>query len=285
MRKKKTINNKLFSLYLVVLFLFLTALFIFREQPVYIEINLTLKTPNCDFGEIYFNSGKQISLESKNHIRLNLEKNQNFNQYRFSLPTPVNYFRLDPCEKMQETGIKALEVIYEGKSTFITLRNISQWTCVNCVFEEKDDYLGVKARSTDPIIVTSDFGNEIPMLKVPPSQYREKLFLLATLFLLACPVFIIILWSTNKFIIFEAIFYFLGETILAAFLTLNYFEKIKNWFLPPKIGANKIIGYTHYFGYPTNFDLAIFLVFVVSPIFILGLVKLRKAVARGIKRK
>lgn len=70
----------------------------------------------------------------------------------------------------------------------------------------------------------------------------------------------------------EWLIYFLVTNI--SFLLL--LRKIRSFFSGPPISANKIIGYSQYFGYPYTFETAVFFYFVVSPIIIYFLVCARR---------
>ena len=63
---------------------------------------------------------------------------------------------------------------------------------------------------------------------------------------------------------------FLSEILLVLML----FRKIREKFPITGIGANGIIGYAQYFGYPFYFETLIFLLITISPIIIVFIVTL-----------
>ena len=77
------------------------------------------------------------------------------------------------------------------------------------------------------------------------------------------PIIYIIFKSKNRNIIAKAIAIFMSIAILI-FLT---FKKLRQFFLPPNIPSEKIVGYAQYFGYPFYFD-----TLLVSTLFILPVV-------------
>ena len=51
-------------------------------------------------------------------------------------------------------------------------------------------------------------------------------------------------------------------------LILTFSKTIRNFFLPPKITANKIVGFAQYYGYPFYFDYLFLFIIILAPIII-----------------
>ncbi len=84
------------------------------------------------------------------------------------------------------------------------------------------------------------------------------------------PIIYILLHCKNKKVFITTITLILLE-IAVLFATFRQFRLL---FHPAKITDAKVIGFAHYFGYPFYFDTIIFFLIFLSPIIIVGLLKL-----------
>lgn len=80
--------------------------------------------------------------------------------------------------------------------------------------------------------------------------------------------------TIEKKLLLEVFLY--SFTLLILFLFL--FRIIRNLFLVPKINQSKIIGYTHYTGYPFYADTMLFLMLMSIPLLSCAVALLRKKI-------
>jgi hypothetical protein len=76
------------------------------------------------------------------------------------------------------------------------------------------------------------------------------------------PLFYIVYKASRKIYLLVSILSFGG----ALFTFLIFFRKIRDALPPPIINQTKIIGYTHYFGYPFLLDTVVFFFFIFFPV-------------------
>lgn len=84
------------------------------------------------------------------------------------------------------------------------------------------------------------------------------------------PIIYILLHLKNKKVFITAITLIMLEIIIL-FAT---FRQLRLLFHPAKITDAKVIGFAHYFGYPFYFDTIIFFFIFLSPIIIVGLLRI-----------
>ncbi|OGH06031.1 MAG: hypothetical protein A2W22_03855 [Candidatus Levybacteria bacterium RBG_16_35_11] len=73
----------------------------------------------------------------------------------------------------------------------------------------------------------------------------------------------------------------LPEYILYLFVFLAllvFFKFARNFFPPPEITQQKIVGYAHYYGYPLYFDSILFFYILLCPVFAYLVLILRKKI-------
>lgn len=65
-------------------------------------------------------------------------------------------------------------------------------------------------------------------------------------------------------------------SVVVIFFIMAAFKKIRAVFPPPEITKDKLVGFTHYFGYPIYFDNMIFLLIIFLPVVILFIFSFKK---------
>lgn len=89
-------------------------------------------------------------------------------------------------------------------------------------------------------------------------------FKLSLFFLLSVPVFVILFKSKLR----SFLIIYLASFAPLFFLIALFFRKLRDHLLPPQITDSKIIGYTHFFGYPFYLDNIIFFIIIFYPLLI-----------------
>lgn len=74
----------------------------------------------------------------------------------------------------------------------------------------------------------------------------------------------------RKYILFTLSFLFL---FIISFVLL--FRKLRDALPPTEIGAQKIVGYAQYFGYPLSLDAMIFFLFISVPVIVAIVMKMK----------
>lgn len=276
-RKSNSIKLKQFFysiLGLTILFLLCSLLLYFlqsRKDNSKLKITLPIKAPNCNYAEIFFNSDRKISLETQNYIKIPLDKNLFAKKYSVELPSPIYYFRFDPCDELHKVELGSIEVKYNNNFVSIVPEQIARWNCENCVLNQTADGLEIKALTNDPMLITNSFDMEIQALHIPENNFKFSKFFYIIFFLMFLPIFYVVFLKL-KFLFIEAgIYYF----IILIIIKINI-EKIRNIFPPVRIGVNKVIGFVHFIGYPIMFDSFIFFLIIAIPILVQVMLFIRK---------
>lgn len=97
-----------------------------------------------------------------------------------------------------------------------------------------------------------------------PEIFIKRIFVILLSIMAVLPVVLIVSQIKKKSSLIVAILSF-GITL---FLFGLFFRKVRDSLSPPSISDTKIIGYTHYFGYPFYLDTIVFFFFVFFPILV-----------------
>ncbi len=98
---------------------------------------------------------------------------------------------------------------------------------------------------------------------LPHAIFREILLMITILFIFL-PIFYSIYLSKKRSILLVNLL-LLGLFLIVFVLS---FRNIRDSLPPPKIDETKIVGYTHFFGYPFYLDTVIFFIFILyQPVF------------------
>jgi len=106
---------------------------------------------------------------------------------------------------------------------------------------------------------------------LPPGLFRIA-FIILLLIIASVPFLIPLFRSKNRRLFFINIF----VLAILLFLLVLFFRTLRDALPPPQILQNKIVGYTHYYGYPFSLDAAIFFLLLFLPASVYLIAKLKK---------
>lgn len=244
-------------------------LFCFKEENLIVKIHL--KAPNCSSAYLFYRTHRDTLFNSLHHTKVSLAGNDLPNIYEIKIPSSINFFRFDPCEDFYDTEITSFEIIGGNKTEIITKEIIKEWKCKNCIFEDINSALRIKALNNNPIIWNSQFDKQIKKFNSPKIDFMVKITDYIFFVCIAMPFLMYLAIKINKTLTLALSIYVVAVTII-----IINFEKIKDFFSPAKIHSQKIVGNVHYFGYPFSFDIVMFLAIVLLPFIVFFLISIFK---------
>lgn len=245
------------------------VLALFKEQSLTMKMNL--KAPTCSTAFLFYKTHRDTFFNSLHQTKIPLANNDRLNIYEIRIPASLYYFRFDPCEGFHDTEIASIEIIGRNKTEIITKDTIKSWKCENCIFEDTNKTLRIKALNNDPIIWNPQFDALINDFNSPRIDLLVKIVNYVFFVCISIPFLLLLIMKTNKTLIFALLIY-----ITAVIAIVINFKRIKGFFPPAEIQSQKIVGNVHYFGYPFSFDIVLFLAIVLLPFFIFFLINISK---------
>lgn len=104
------------------------------------------------------------------------------------------------------------------------------------------------------------------------SIFIKNSFLDILLFFLMClPICYFFYIVIKKF----RLYYELLFILISSLIFFINFRIIRSYMLPPMIGQDGTVGFTHYFGYPFYFESIVFLIFFLAPFFVILIKKVK----------
>lgn len=234
-------------------------------------MKMNLKAPTCSTAYLFYRTHRDTLFNALHQTKVPLVNNGRLNVYEIRIPASLYYFRFDPCEGFHDTEIESIDITDENKTKKITRNEIKNWQCTNCIFEDTNGTLRVKALNSDPFVWNSQFDSVIKDFNSPRIDWLFKTMCYIFFVCITIPFLLFFIMKMNKTLALALLIY-IGAIIT---VVIN-FNGIKRFFPPAEIQSQKIVGNVHYFGYPFSFDIVLFLAIVLLPFFIFFLINIAK---------
>ncbi len=270
--KKSTKKNLFFSIYLAFFTVVLATYSILLTKTPTAKIEITSRTQSCQLLEVFTNTQPEVPLNISNYQRIAVNPNNEFSTYSISVPLPLRYLRIDPCDKKHQSEISNISIQSQKINQPLSL-DPATFDCFSCVLSLQQNSLHITALTNDPIMIVKTLEDQIAPMNakaIALFTFTHDVIPLIVLLLLCVPF----LFVVKKNVLFRFIPFLMliiaGIFALYAFNVKTIVKDIilqaRNMFPLPQIGSEHIIGYVQYEGYPLYFEMWLFILFLLIPI-------------------
>ncbi|MEK7458014.1 MAG: hypothetical protein AAB612_00800, partial [Patescibacteria group bacterium] len=161
--KKSTKKNLFFSIYLSFFTVVLAIYIILLVNTPTAIIEITSRAQTCELLEVFTNTQPEVPLNISNYHRIPVNPNNEFSTYSIIVPLPLRYFRIDPCEKKQQSEISNISIQSQKINQPISL-DPGTFTCHSCVLSLQQNSLHITALTNDPIMIVNTIENQISFM-------------------------------------------------------------------------------------------------------------------------
>ena len=270
--KKSTKKNLFFSIYLSFFTVVLAIYIILLVNTPTAIIEITSRAQTCELLEVFTNTQPEVPLNISNYHRIPVNPNNEFSTYSIIVPLPLRYFRIDPCEKKQQSEISNISIQSQKINQPISL-DPGTFTCHSCVLSLQQNSLHITALTNDPIMIVNTIENQISFMNAKANTlftFIHSIVPFIILLLLLVPFLFVV--KKNVFIKFVplSLLMIVGGFAIKIFnvkaIVKDTIIQARNMFPPPSIGSEHIVGFAQYEGYPLYFEMWLFILFLLTPI-------------------